>query len=171
MKKLLFLLMLTAAAGQADTGKKIIPVADFDLNRYLGKWYEIARFDHVFEKGLTKVTAEYSLMKNDKISVFNKGYAESSKKWKSVKGKAVFAGDRNEGHLRVSFFGPFYSDYIIFALDQKNYQYALVGGSNKKYLWILSRTPVLDDDILKQLLKTAEENGYDTDNLIFVKMN
>ena len=148
--------------------QKATAVKDFDVNRYLGKWYEIARMDYVFEKNLNQVTAEYSLKDDGNIKVLNKGFNFKSKKWKSSEGKAKFRDDQKTGALKVSFFGPFYSGYNIIAIDD-DYKYALVAGKNLDYLWILSRTTTLPDAIRKDYLRRADNIGYDTSKLIWVE--
>lgn len=144
------------------------PVKVFDLNRYLGKWYEIARFDHHFEKDLVGVTAEYSLLPDGKVRVINSGYKDTlDGTYKSIEGKAKIPDPSNPAHLRVSFFMWFYSDYNIMELD-KEYRYALIGSDTDKYLWILSRTPQLPNDPLNRLLDQATRRGYDVSKLIWV---
>ena len=134
------------------------------LSKYLGKWYEIARFDHSFERDMQKVTAEYKLLPNGNIQVINAGYRDG--KFKETIGKAKTTD--TSGLLRVSFFLNFYSDYRVLMID-KDYNYVLVGGNSPKYLWILSRTPQLDEATLQKIIDVAEEKGYDTDKLIFVE--
>jgi lipocalin len=141
-------------------------VSDVDIDRYLGTWYEIARFPHTFEKGLNGVTANYSKRKDGKITVVNKGY-NSAGKLKTAKGKAKIPDPAEPGKLKVSFFLFFYGDYFIMELD-KNYQWALVGSSSPNYLWILSRTPEIDDALYLGLKKKLEERGYDLSKLIKV---
>ena len=132
-------------------------------------WYEIARMPVIFEKDLVLVTANYSLKKDGGVKVVNEGFKFSKDgKYAGVTGKAKFAGTPDVGHLRVSFFGPFYSDYIIVELDPE-YQWALVAGISHDYLWILARTPALDPAILDRLVKRAAELGFDTGRLIYVK--
>lgn len=144
------------------------PVQVFDLNRYLGKWYEIARFDHRFERGLVGVTAEYSLLPDGKVRVVNSGYKDSlDGEYKSIEGKAKIPDPLRPAHLKVSFFLWFYSDYNIMELD-KDYQYALVGSNNDKYLWILSRTPQLPNDTLNRLLDEATRRGYEVSKLLWI---
>ncbi len=147
----------------------IKPVDDFKIDRYLGRWYEIARFDHPFERGLNNIYAEYSLRNDGGINVVNRGFNERENKWEEAKGKAYFVENRDIGCLKVSFFGPFYSSYIIFELDKENYQYAVVTGSTKKYLWILSRSPHIPEELKNNILDKIRERGFDTDKLIFVK--
>lgn len=158
--------MLTACTGIPD---KVQPVQGFDLQKYLGKWYEVARLDHSFERGLSQVSAEYSLRDDGGVKVVNRGYNEEKREWKEAIGKAFFVGDSNQGHLEVSFFGPFYGSYIVFDLDQVGYQYALISGPDKSYLWILSRTPQLDPAVSTRLIAKAKAAGFDTDKLIFPK--
>jgi apolipoprotein D and lipocalin family protein len=144
------------------------PVQGFKLDSYLGKWYEIARLDHSFERGLSNVTAEYSLRDDGGIRVINRGFKSDRNKWKDAEGKAYFVGDTSTGQLKVSFFGPFYGAYNVIALDQEAYQWSLVVGPDTSYLWILSRTPVLDQAIVDQLISEAKSLGFKTDELIFV---
>ncbi|MGE5341053.1 MAG: lipocalin family protein [Candidatus Omnitrophota bacterium] len=145
------------------------PVLGFDVNKYLGKWYEIARMPNRFENELVNVTATYSLRKDGKIKVVNEGYkVNPNGKHKIAEGKAKFAGDPTIGYLRVSFFWFFYSDYIIVDLDS-NYQYAMVVSG--KNLWILSRAPHLDKSIWEPLLQKAITLGYDTSKIYFTPQN
>ncbi|WP_461537831.1 lipocalin family protein [Spongorhabdus nitratireducens] len=156
-------LLLTGCVG-IPTG--IEPVRDFNINRYLGTWYEVARLDHSFERGLSKVTATYTLRKDGGISVLNLGYSSTDNRWRQAEGKAYFVGKSDTAYLKVSFFGPFYGSYIVFDLDNE-YQHAMVSGPNKSYFWILSRTPEIDKATLQQLLDKAEQLGFDTDKLIY----
>ena len=135
-----------------------------DLNRYLGSWYEIAKYDHVFERGLDYAMANYTLREDGKIDVLNTGIKDGRAK----DAKGIAKTTNIPGLLKVSFFGPFYSDYRIMMLDA-DYQYVLVGGSNDKYLWILSRKPQLDDATKTLILAEANRRGYDTSKLIWVK--
>lgn len=158
-------LLLTGCVGMPAG---ITPVEPFDLDRYLGRWYEIARLDHSFERGLSAVTADYSLRDDGLVRVMNRGYDQSSGRWKVAEGKARFVREPTQGFLKVSFFGPFYGSYVIFALDQDNYNYALVSGPNTSFLWILARQPTLPEAVIQQLLAVAGEKGFSVDNLIFV---
>ena len=138
-----------------------------NIPHFMGKWYEIARYDHTFEKGMTHVTAEYSLESNGKIRVINRGIKNG--KPKEIVGKAKQPDPvEYPGRLKVSFFLWFYSDYYILELD-KDYQYALIGSSSDKYLWILSRTPELPKDILDKLLANIKQRGYDLSRLVYVE--
>ena len=149
--------------------KGLKPVESFDVQRYLGQWFEIARLDHSFERGLTRVRANYSLRADGGLRVVNQGYSPLKKAWKTAEGKAYFVREPSSGYLKVSFFGPFYGSYIIFELDQEHYQYALVSGPNKSYFWILARTPTLEATKRAELVARAKALGFDTDRLIFVE--
>lgn len=148
--------------------ENITPVDGFDVHRYLGTWYEIARLDHSFERGLVKVTADYSIRKDGGIKVVNRGYDPGKKKWKEAIGKAYFVGDPSVGRLKVSFFGPFYGGYNIIDLDNKDYSYAMVCGPSRSYLWILSRNPVMAGSVKKRLLLKAKALGFETEKIITV---
>ena len=144
----------------------VIAVKPFDKDKYLGKWYEIARMDFRFERNLNKVTAEYSLNENGTVKVDNRGYYFIAMKWKQATGKAKFAGAMDVAMLKVSFFGPFYSGYNVIAIDDK-YKYALVAGKNLKYLWLLSRETTMPEDIKQSYLNLAKESGYDVSALLW----
>lgn len=141
-------------------------VTELDLNRYLGKWYEIARYDHRFERGMHHCTAEYTLMDDGTIRVINRGIKDG----KATESKGKAKTTTTPGLLRVSFWGPFYSDYRILMLDQ-DYTYALVGSGTMGYLWILSRTPTLPQQTLFRIYTEASRRGYDTANLIMVEQD
>lgn len=158
-------------AGCTGLPKGVSPVNEYDLNSYLGKWYEIARLDHSFERGLSNVTAEYSLRKDGGVRVVNRGFSDEKNKWKEAEGKAYFVENQNVGHLKVSFFGPFYGSYVVFDLDKDNYQYAFVAGYNKSYLWLLARTPDVKKEIVDRFIQTANDLDFKTDDLIFVNHN
>jgi len=143
-------------------------VKPFDIDRYLGKWYEIARLDFKFEKNLNNVTATYSLRDDGFIKVDNKGYNYVKKEWKQNIGKAKFTCDEDEARLKVSFFGPFYAAYNVIAIDE-NYRYALVAGKNLNYLWILSRERTIPTAIQTAYLKQAQNLGYDLSDLVWGK--
>lgn len=145
-----------------------VPVKEFDLNRYLGKWYEIARLNYHFEKNLNNATAEYSLNDDGSVKVINKGYNYYKNQWETVEGKAVFRGKENIAKLKVSFFGPFFSGYNVIAID-RGYQYALIAGNSLNYLWILSRKKTIPEDIKRDFLKQAASLGYDTSKLIWTE--
>lgn len=166
--KYLSLLLAIFITGCAGIPENVRPVDNFELNRYLGTWYEIARLDHSFERGLTHVTAEYSMRDDDGVRVLNRGYSAKDNAWKAVEGKAYFVEGADRGYLKVSFFGPFYGSYVVFGLDHEHYQYSLVSGPSKSYLWILARKPVLDEAINTRLMEKAKAAGFDTSKLIFV---
>jgi len=148
--------------------KGAVAVRPFDKEKYLGKWYEIARLDFKYERDLNNTTAEYSLNDNGSIKVDNKGYNTKKGKWKQAMGKAKSVGEENIAMLKVSFFGPFYSGYNVIAIDG-DYKYALVAGKSLKYLWILSRETNIPEDIKDKYLKMAEGIGYATTNLLWIK--
>lgn len=146
----------------------LAPVSGFELERYLGRWYEIARLDHSFERGLANVTADYSMRDDGGVTVLNRGYNPSKRAWSEARGRAKFIGDPSVGSLKVSFFGPFYGGYHILALDTEGYRWAMVAGPNRSYLWILSREPSLDAAVVSDLVGMAREWGFETDKLIYV---
>ena len=148
--------------------EKVKPVDNFKLDRYLGKWYEIARLDHSFERGLTQVTAEYSMMDGGGVRVLNRGYSEKEKTWKQAEGKAYFVEGTDKGYLKVSFFGPFYGSYIVLELDHEHYRYAMVCGPDNSYLWILARDPEIENELKDTLMTKAATLGFDVSKLIFV---
>jgi len=160
---------LLSACSSTGIPKGITPTAGFELNRYLGKWYEIARLDHKFERGLQSVTATYTLNDDGTVKVANSGVSTKTGKRDDAIGKAKFIGTNDVAHLKVSFFGPFYGSYIVYELDKENYEYALVSGPDRSYMWILSRTPTMAAARYESLLKIAKQNGFDTDALIKVE--
>lgn len=140
-----------------------------DLERYAGTWYEIARYPHRFERGLTGVTATYTLRADGKIDVLNQGYKGSlDGELSRAKAVAKVPDPDQPGKLKVFFFPLFGADYYILDLDQEDYQYALVGSSSMNYLWILSRTPQLDQNTLEKLRSKARSLGYDLEKLEMV---
>lgn len=172
LPQLFVLITLTAVLllGGCSTGLPpgVTPVQDFDLQRYLGKWYEIARLDHSFERGLEQVTAQYSLRDDGGVRVINRGYDAASGTWKEAEGKAYFVRSPDVGYLKVSFFGPFYGAYVVFELDHEGYEYAFISGPDTSYLWLLARTPTVDDALIQRFVAAASARGFDTDALIFV---
>ena len=171
MRLLSLIFLCTALSGCLSVPQNVAPVDGFELNKYLGKWYEIARLDHSFERGLDNVTAEYSLRDDGGVKVVNKGFSTADNKWKEAEGKAYFVRDPAEGYLKVSFFGPFYGAYIVFELDKEGYQYAFITSYDKSYLWLLARTPVVSDEVLNRFVQKSGELGFATDKLIFPKQN
>lgn len=162
--------LLTAVLHSGCTGipDGVQVVTGFQLDRYLGTWFEVARLDHRFERGMSNVTANYSMRDDGGVDVVNRGYNVAKGEWDEATGKAYFVGDTDVGQLKVSFFGPFYGGYNIFELDQDNYQYAVIAGPDRGYLWILSRSPTLDQRVLSALVDKAEGLGFPTDELIYV---
>ncbi len=169
MKRWLVLAFLAVMSGCVGKPANVEPVSNFQLDRYLGRWYEVARLDHSFERGLSKVSAEYSLRDDGGVRVINRGYDAEKGEWKEAEGKAYFVQTPDTGYLKVSFFGPFYGSYVVFALDQQHYQYTMISGPDTDYLWILARQPVLDDAVKMALIEKAKSLGFATDQLIFVK--
>lgn len=163
-------LLVAASVLVACTGvpEGIEPVTGFDGERYLGTWYEIARLDHSFERGLSNVRAEYSRNEDGSIQVINRGYNREEGAWEVADGRAVFVEGENTGHLKVSFFGPFYASYVVFELDREAYSYAYVTGYNRDFLWFLSRTPTVSDQAIDAFRARASALGFDLSELIMV---
>ena len=170
MNRYFFIVLLASLSLFGCTGSPegVYPVKTFQLPEYLGSWYEIARLDHSFERDMSSVTATYSMRDDGGVKVLNKGFKEDSQKWGEAEGKAYFVDSSDVGHLKVSFFGPFYGSYIIFELDTLDYQYAFVSGMNTDYLWLLARTPAVSDELIEHFVKSASALGFDTEQLIFV---
>jgi apolipoprotein D and lipocalin family protein len=160
-------MMMTGLFSCASIPEGAVAVKPFDKEKYLGTWYEIARLDFKFERGLNNTTATYSLNPNGTIKVDNRGYNAKTGEWKQAIGKAKFTGDTTTAMLKVSFFGPFYGGYNVISLDAE-YKYALIAGESLKYLWILSRETTIPDSIREEYLKIAEAIGYQTADLIWV---
>ncbi|GAM55456.1 lipoprotein blc [Vibrio ishigakensis] len=158
-------MLLTGCVGLPE---KVTPVNDFELERYLGKWYEVARLDHSFERGMNQVTADYSMREDGGVKVLNQGYLVEDDEWKSAEGKAYFVEAEDTGYLKVSFFGPFYGSYVVFELDKQDYQYAFISGPNHDYLWFLSRTPQVSDELKQDFIAQAKSLGFDTEQIIWV---
>lgn len=161
---LLSVLALSACATHTPAG--VQPVA-FDADRYGGRWYEVARIDHRFEKGLVRTSAYYSRNADGTLTVVNRGFDPKRNVWKESVGKARFTGSPTEAALKVSFFGPFYGGYNVVALDPQ-YRWAMVVGSSLDYFWILSRTPTLPDDVKEQLMAQARAIGVDEQRVLWV---
>lgn len=163
-----FILTLTFLLTGCKTYEKpqnVTPVNDFKLTEYLGTWYEVARLEHRFEKGMEAITATYSMREDGGVKVLNKGYKTQEKEWSEAEGKAYFVQASDQGFLKVSFFGPFYGSYIVMDTDYKTY--TMISGPDLSYFWILSRTPTLDKKTLDRLLVQAKEAGFDTTKLIY----
>jgi apolipoprotein D and lipocalin family protein len=164
--KILSLLLALFISGCVTLPDGVTPVDGFMVERFLGKWYEVARLDHPFERGLTRVSAEYTVREDGGLRVVNRGYSARENRWKQAVGKAYFVQDPRQGFLRVSFFGPFYGAYVVVDLDHEHYRYALVCGPDRSYLWILSRTPEMEADVRDRLVAKAAALGFDTSALI-----
>ena len=164
-----FLLIAAINVLAGCTGKpdNVEPVTGLDLDRYLGTWYEIARLDHSFERGLESITANYTMREDGGLRVLNRGYNIKDGEWEEIEGKAYFVEDPDQAHLKVSFFGPFYGSYIVFELEE-NYRYAFISGPDTSYLWLLSRTPEVDQKVIDLFTERAGSLGFDTDKLIYV---
>ncbi|MGS0682326.1 lipocalin family protein [Shewanella sp. 125m-7] len=170
MKKLI-LLCSFLLSGCTSLPSGIEAVTQFELPRYLGTWYEIARLDHSFERGLSQVTATYSMKQDGGVKVKNRGYSETEQSWDEAEGKAYFVDRPDIGHLKVSFFGPFYGAYVVYELEAKNYQYAFITSYNRDYLWFLSRTPTVDQALKQQFIEQAKKLGFATEQIIWVEQS
>lgn len=159
---------LLTGCGQVAVPDGTTAVTGFDASRYMGTWYEIARLENSFERGLTRVTAQYAQRPDGRVTVINRGYRERSGKWEEAKGVAAFVGAMTEGRLKVSFFGPFYAGYNVIALDPSGYQWAMVAGPTHQYLWILSRQRTLDPKVMDALVAQARSQGFKVDALVKV---
>ena len=159
---------LTLVACKSPTPPKgVQPITNFEASRYLGKWYEVARLENRFERGLEQVTATYGKRSDGGISVLNRGYDPVKNKWNESEGKAYFTGEPTTAALKVSFFGPFYGGYNVAALDP-SYRWSLVVGPDRGYVWILSRDKQLTPEVREQVLAQARKLGIDVDRLIWV---
>ena len=156
--------LLASCLGKPDG---VSPVEQLDTQRYLGTWYEVARLDHSFERGLSNVTADYSMRDDGGLRVINRGYSAEEGDWQQAQGRAYTIEKDQPGHLKVSFFGPFFGSYVVFELDT-DYQYAFVAGNTTNYLWLLARTPTISDELKTHFLQRAESLGFTVDDLIFV---
>ncbi|MFC3024008.1 lipocalin family protein [Vibrio zhugei] len=157
------LLLLAGCTGKPDN---IDPVTNFQLDRYLGHWYEIARLDHSFESELSNVTATYLMNNDGSVNVINRGYSKEDQEWQQAVGKAKFVKSSDIGHLKVSFFGPFYGSYIVFYLAP-DYSMALITSYNRDYFWLLSRTPTLSKEKMAKARELAEQAGFDPNQFIY----
>jgi apolipoprotein D and lipocalin family protein len=172
MKKVIFIMLLSLLfTGCSGIPSGVRAIDKFEVEKYLGTWYEIARLDHSFERGLTNVSATYSLRDDGGIDVLNKGFDQKNDKWKQVKGKAYFVKDKTIGRLKVTFFWPFYGGYNIMTLDKENYSYSMVCGPTRSYFWILARQKSLNKQVIDNLIETANKLNFKTDKMIFVKQD
>lgn len=162
-----FMLILLCACASTKPPPGVVPVSPFDIGRYEGRWYELARLDHSFERGMTDVSATYAPAQDGSVKVQNRGFDPVSGRWKEAIGKARFTGGPDVASLKVSFFGPFYGGYHVAALDP-DYRWALVLGPDTGYCWILAREKHLDDAQMKQIVARAKTLGVDTESLIWV---
>ena len=145
----------------------IVPVTGFDLDSYLGTWYEIARLDNRFEAGMSQVTANYSMNPDGSVRVVNRGFVDNSQSWEEAVGIASFVENPNSGHLKVSFFGPFYSSYVVFKLTP-DYSLSYVTGNDRNYLWLLSRTPQVDESSKTAFIAEVRELGFAYEDILWV---
>lgn len=162
----LLVLLVLALSGCTGVPEGVEPVRGFEISRYLGTWHEVARLDHRFERGLTDVTATYELRDDGGISVVNRGYDAAKGSWKEARGQAFLLGNSDVASLKVSFFGPFYGGYHVFALDP-DYRWAMIAGPSREYFWILARSPDLPPHLLEELVEQARRAGFDTAALIY----
>ncbi|GGD02166.1 lipocalin family protein [Halopseudomonas salina] len=169
IRQLMPVFLAILLGGCVKLPENVKPVSDFEADRYLGTWYEIARLDHSFEKGLSQVTAQYSLRDDGGIRVINRGYSKEKDEWQEAEGKAYFVEDENTGYLKVSFFGPFYGAYGIFELDKEDYSYSWVSGPDTGYLWLLARSPEVSEELKQRFVERTDELGFNTDELIWVE--
>ncbi|CAM3043688.1 lipocalin family protein [Vibrio neptunius] len=169
MKKTVFVFAVLLISGCLGMPSEVKPVQHFDINRYMGNWYEIARLDHSFERGLSKVTAQYSLKDDGGVKVINRGFNAQLNEWKEAQGKAYFVRDSDQGYLKVSFFGPFYGSYVVFELEKDNYDYAFVSGPDNDYLWLLARSSTVEQAVIDKFISMSNARGFDTSRLIFVE--
>lgn len=167
MKTLLLCLSCCLLTACSVAPEGVQPVTGFQVERYLGRWHEIARLDHRFERGLEQVTADYSLNTDGTLRVVNRGLDVKEGRWREAVGRARFTGASTTGQLEVSFFGPFYGGYNIIALDP-DYQHVLVSGPSRDYLWILARTPTLAPEVYARLSAQAEALGFPVTELLRV---
>lgn len=164
---LICLLSVLLAAGCGSLPKGLKPVENFQLHRYLGTWYEIARLDHSFERGRDNVTASYYLAPDNSVTVTNRGRDTKTGQYQTARARAVFMGKSDIASLKVTFFWPFWGAYHVIALDKQDYNWAMVTSSSRDYFWILSRTPTLDPLVLNELVSQAKDWQFATDKLIF----
>jgi len=170
LTSILLLSLIIVGCSQNEGMERIKTVDQLELDQFLGTWYEIARFDHSFERGLEGVTATYSMREDGKIKVLNQGYKGGLEgPHKQAIGKAKIPDLSQPGKLKVSFFWIFYADYYVMELDEENYQWALIGSSSENYLWILSRKPQLEEFAKNHLLAKMKDRGYAKENLIWVQ--
>jgi len=159
--------VLAMLSGCVKIPQGVEPVEDFALNPYLGKWYEIARLNHSFERGLSRVTARYSMREDGGVRVINRGYREESGEWDEAEGRAYFVEEPDRGFLKVSFFGPFFGSYVVMEWDPDSHAY--VCGPNKEFLWLLAREPEVSESRKQHFVDFARERGFPVGELIWVR--
>ncbi len=164
----LLVLAALVLAGCTGIPRGLTPVEGFELRRYEGRWFEIMRLDHGFERGLSEVTATYSVQADGRVRVLNRGYDDKRCRWREIEGSATFLGDPRTGSLGVTFFPPFAGGYHVIALDREGYQWAMVSGPTRGYLWILARAPELEPQVLERLVREARSLDFPVDELIRV---
>jgi apolipoprotein D and lipocalin family protein len=169
MKILGITLCTLLLAGCVAAPKGVSVVESFDLDSYLGTWYEIARLDHRFERDLSHVSATYTKRKDGGIDALNRGFNRQTNSWKDARGRAYPVSETGVASLKVTFFWPFYAGYNVIELDHQGYQYAMVCGPDRSYLWILARQQQLDKSIVRRLVDKAQELGFKADELIYVE--
>ncbi|WP_017231625.1 lipocalin family protein [Pandoraea sp. B-6] len=167
LSALSFAFLLLSGCANTRPPPGVSPVSPFDVSRYQGRWYELARLDHAFERGMTDVSATYTPQSDGSIRVLNRGFDTSNGRWQAVTGKALLTGSPSVASLKVSFFGPFYGGYHVAAIDP-DYRWALVVGPNTGYCWILAREKHLGADELKRIVARAQALGVDTASLVWV---
>jgi len=160
--------LLGLAACSTAPPQGITAVTPFDVKRYEGQWFEVARMDHSFERGMSDVSARYRVQADGSVQVINRGFDVQKNDWKEAVGRALFTGDPTTASLKVSFFGPFYGGYHVVALDQQAYQWAMVVGPDRDYVWILARDKQLSPAVREPLLAQAKALGIAVDKLIWV---
>ena len=168
MKTIVTFIVAVFMVSCVEIPEGVKPVQNFNLDRYLGTWYEIARLNHRFEVGFKSVSVEYSRNDNGSIAVKNRGYIVRRREWRDAEAKASFVGDPTVGHLKVSYIPLLYDSYLIFGLDEE-YQHAFVCGDDTDHLWLLARTKVVDEEVIDDFVNKAQGLGFDTDELIFVQ--
>ncbi|MFP4649117.1 MAG: lipocalin family protein [Halorhodospira sp.] len=161
----LLVILAGHAAGCTGIPRGVEPITGFEPERYTGEWYAIKRLDHPFERGLTDVTARYELLENGHLRVVNRGYDPKAEAWQEIEGTAQLQGEPDQASLTVTFTWPIRGGYHVIALDKADYEWAMVSGPTRSYLWILAREPSLDEEILDDLLRQAEELGYPVEDL------
>ena len=163
----LFCILISTLGGCLGYPKSITPVSNFDQTRYLGRWYEIARLDHSFERGLQGVTADYSVRDDGGIRVINRGFSTEENQWQQAEGRAYFVRDESQAYLKVSFFGPFFGSYVVFDLGE-SYNHSFIVGASNSYLWLLAREPVVSDELKQKFVAAAKKLAVEADQILWI---